>query len=86
MPKVGSSKFKSLVAVATVIICAGLSLIPVEALAQGLPAPAQHPIEPQAWQNRRLERLKLIKDALAPNAAKSQAFDRLLTKSQWNAL
>jgi hypothetical protein len=48
-------------------------------LAQGAPTAVQRPIELQAWKIRRLERLKVIKDALAPNAAKSRAFDQLLT-------
>jgi hypothetical protein len=79
MPRVRSSKFKSFVMVAAVTFCAGLSLGPVKGLAQGAPAPVQHSIKREAWQNRRLERLKLIKDALAPNVANSQAFDQMLT-------
>jgi hypothetical protein len=78
MPRARSSKFKSFVVVATVTFCAGLSLGPVRGLAQGAPT-VQRPIKLEAWQNRRLERLKIIKDALAPNAAKPQAFDQLLT-------
>jgi hypothetical protein len=55
------------------------SVAPVTGLAQGSPTPVQRPIKLEAWKIRRLERLKIIKDALAPNAAKSQAFDHLLT-------
>jgi hypothetical protein len=79
MPRVRSSKFKFFVVVATATFCAGLSLGPVGAIAQGASTPAQQPVKPAAWKIRRLERLKIIKDALAPNAAKSQAFDQLLT-------
>jgi hypothetical protein len=86
MPRVGSSKFTSFVVVATVIVCAGLSLAPARGMAQGAPVPAQRPIKLEAWQIRRLERLKLIKDALAPNAAKSQAFDQLLTNFEAHPL
>jgi hypothetical protein len=64
---------------AAAAVCAGLSLAPVSATAQAAPTAVQRPIERQAWQIRRSERLKLINAALAPNAAKSQAFDQLLT-------
>jgi hypothetical protein len=65
--------------VATATFCAGLSLGPVGTIAQGVPTAVQQPVKPAAWKIRRLERLKIIKDALTPNAAKSQAFDQLLT-------
>jgi hypothetical protein len=64
---------------AAATFCAASPLTPVAAMAQAAPAAVQRPIERQAWQTRRLERLKLINAALAPNAAKSQAFDQLLT-------
>jgi hypothetical protein len=80
MPRARSSRLKSCVVVAAIAFCAGLSLEPVEAIAQGLQIPAQQPVPLAAWKIRRLERLKLINDALAPNAVKSQAFDQLLTK------
>jgi hypothetical protein len=63
MPTTRSSKFKSFVVVAA--ISAGLSFGATGALAQGAPTSGQPPIKLEAWQNRRLERLKIIK---APHA------------------
>jgi hypothetical protein len=77
MPTARSSKFKAFVVVAAISL--GLSLGAASALAQGVPTPGQPPTKLEAWQIRRLERLKLIKDALAPNAASSPAFDQMLT-------
>jgi hypothetical protein len=81
MPTVGPRNFAFLVVLATVTLCAGLSLGAASGLAQVGPTAVQKPIKLEAWQIRRSARLKIIKDALAPNALKSQPFDQLLTNA-----
>jgi hypothetical protein len=78
MPTIGSNKWLSVLLFATVAFC---SEIGPRALAQSTPTPAQHPIQLEAWQTRRLQRLKVIKEGLVPNAAStsSKAFDQMLT-------
>jgi hypothetical protein len=44
------------------------------------------PIKLEAWQTRRLLRLKIIKDGLVTNSAASGAFDRLLTNFEAHPL
>lgn len=82
MPTVRSRKFAFLVVLATATLCAGLSLGAASGLAQVGPTAVQKPIKLEAWQIRRSERLKIIKDALAPNASRSQPFDQLLTNAE----
>ena len=78
--------FTSFVRVATVILCAWLSLGVESSLAQDAATSSQQSVKADAWLHRRDERLKTIKDALAPGAPHSAALDEMLDNFQAHPL
>jgi hypothetical protein len=83
MPTVRSSKLKLFVV--AVAISVGL-FFGAGALAQDAPISGQPSTKLEAWQNRRSERLKLLKDAQIPNAEHSAALDQMLTNFEKHPL
>ncbi len=78
MPTIGPKKWLRFLLFATAAFCSEIS---PRALAESTPTPAQHSIQPEAWQTRRLQRLKVLKEGLVPNAAiaSSKALEQMLT-------
>jgi hypothetical protein len=86
MAAITSINVTSCAIITSIVFGVGLLAYAPVALAQDKPVAAQQPIQLQAWQKRRVDRLQLIEAALSDPSIVAKSFDHVLTNFEAHPL